>query len=101
MGFRGVSWRETSLNGILAYLTPEEKHLVHNALRDAQECAELVELAAGRLARSETVTPASGGSEINPAPTSDGMSFTPGENQLTTAIAGSSARLLHTSRTHS
>jgi prolyl 4-hydroxylase len=64
--------------------------VVLGGLLDARECDELIALAAERLARSETVTPASGGSEINPARTSEGMFFNRGENAL---IAGIEARI--------
>jgi DNA polymerase III epsilon subunit-like protein len=40
MGFAGVSWFETSMKHISAHFL-EEKHLVHNALRDAQDQAEI------------------------------------------------------------
>jgi DNA polymerase III epsilon subunit-like protein len=40
MGFAGVTWSETSMKHISAYLL-QEKHLVHNALRDAQDQAEI------------------------------------------------------------
>jgi ribonuclease T len=40
MGFAGVSWSETSMKHISAYLL-QEKHLAHNALRDAQDQAEI------------------------------------------------------------
>jgi len=40
MGFLGVSWSETSMKQISAFLT-QEKHLLHNALRDAQDQAEI------------------------------------------------------------
>jgi prolyl 4-hydroxylase len=43
------------------------------------ECAELIALARSRLARSETVETATGSSAVNPARTSDGMFFQPGE----------------------
>ena len=79
---------------VLAAVT-RPRVVVFGALLDAQECAELVELAAERLARSETVTPASGGSEINPARTSDGMFFTRGENALITRIEARIAALLN------
>jgi prolyl 4-hydroxylase len=48
-------------------------------LLSADECAELIALASKRLARSETVHTATGGSEINAARTSDGMFFAPAE----------------------
>ncbi len=40
MGMTGVTWSKTSLKYILAYLK-EDKKLVHNALRDAQDQAEI------------------------------------------------------------
>jgi len=43
------------------------------------ECAELIALARTRLARSETVETATGSNAVNPARTSDGMFFLPGE----------------------
>ena len=43
------------------------------------ECAELIALARTRLARSETVETTTGSNAVNPARTSDGMFFLPGE----------------------
>jgi ribonuclease T len=40
MGFAGVSWYETSMKHISAHFL-QEKHLAHNALRDAQDQAEI------------------------------------------------------------
>ena len=40
MGFAGVSWSETSMKHISTYLL-QEKHLTHNALRDAQDQADI------------------------------------------------------------
>ena len=40
MGFTGVAWSETSMKHISSHLL-NEKHLVHNALRDAQDQAEI------------------------------------------------------------
>lgn len=68
--------------------------VVLGGLLDAQECDDLVELARSRLARSETVTPATGGSEINAARTSEGMFFARGENALIGAIEARIAELL-------
>jgi prolyl 4-hydroxylase len=51
-------------------------------------------LAAPRLARSETVDNATGGSEVNAARTSDGMFFERGEAPLITAIEQRIATLL-------
>jgi prolyl 4-hydroxylase len=50
-------------------------------LTDA-ECDAMMALAAPRLARSETVDNATGGSEVNAARTSDGMFFERGETAL-------------------
>lgn len=43
MGFTGVPWSETSMQHISAHLL-NEKHLVHNALRDAQDQAEIFQV---------------------------------------------------------
>ncbi len=40
MGFAGVSWCETSMKHISTFLL-QEKHLIHNALRDAQDQADI------------------------------------------------------------
>ena len=48
-------------------------------LLSADECAELIALARSRLARSETVETTTGSSAVNPARTSEGMFFEPGE----------------------
>ena len=53
--------------------------VVFGDLLSADECAELIALARSRLARSETVETATGASAVNPARTSDGMFFEPGE----------------------
>jgi prolyl 4-hydroxylase len=58
------------------------------------ECTRLVALAAPRLARSETVDNATGGSEVNAARTSDGMFFERGEQPLIAAIEQRIAALL-------
>jgi prolyl 4-hydroxylase len=53
--------------------------VVFAELLSAEECAELIALARSRLARSETVETSTGASAVNPARTSDGMFFEPGE----------------------
>ena len=53
--------------------------VVFAELLSADECDELIALARSRLARSETVETSTGSSAVNPARTSDGMFFTPGE----------------------
>jgi prolyl 4-hydroxylase len=56
--------------------------VVFGGLLSAAECEGLVDLARPRLARSETVDNATGGSEVNAARTSDGMFFERGETAL-------------------
>ena len=68
--------------------------VVFGGLLDAPECDELVALAGERLARSETVELDTGGSEINPARTSEGMFFARGENELIVRIEARIAELL-------
>ena len=60
--------------------------LVFGSLLSADECEGLVQLARPRLARSETVDNATGGSEVNVARTSDGMFFERGETTLIRTI---------------
>lgn len=62
-------------------------------LSDA-ECDALVELARPRLARSETVDHATGGTEVNAARTSDGMFFRRNETPLVSRIEQRIAALL-------
>ncbi|MCZ2291513.1 MAG: 2OG-Fe(II) oxygenase [Burkholderiales bacterium] len=68
--------------------------VVFGGLLDDAECDALVELARPRLARSETVDTATGGSEVNAARTSDGMFFGRGETPLLTRIERRIAALL-------
>jgi len=58
------------------------------------ECQGLMDQASPRLARSETVDNAKGGSEVNAARTSDGMFFSRGESELITRIEQRIATLL-------
>lgn len=60
-----------------------------------EECDELVALSGSRLARSETVETATGGSEVNSARTSEGMFFSRGENPLCERIERRIAALLN------
>jgi len=60
-----------------------------------EECDALRELAAPRLARSETVDNTTGGSEVNEARTSAGMFFGRGESALIARIEQRIAALLH------
>lgn len=68
--------------------------LVFGSLLSADECDGLTQLARPRLARSETVDNATGGSEINVARTSDGMFFERGEHALIRTIEQRIADLL-------
>ena len=68
--------------------------VVFGGLLSDDECSGLMALAAPRLARSETVDNATGGSEVNDARTSDGMFFERGEAPLITAIEQRIATLL-------
>lgn len=68
--------------------------VVFGGLLSEAECEGLMALAAPRLARSETVDNATGGSEVNAARTSDGMFFERGEAPLITAVEQRIAELL-------
>jgi prolyl 4-hydroxylase len=72
----------------------EPRVVVFGGLLDAAECDELVALARERLVRSETVAMRAGGSEVNPARTSEGMFFRRGENPLVARIEARIATLL-------
>ena len=78
---------------VLATLS-KPRLLVFGDLLSAEECKALVALAEPRLVRSETVTEASGDSEINAARTSDGMFFVRGETALIERIEARIAALL-------
>jgi prolyl 4-hydroxylase len=67
--------------------------LLGGLLSDA-ECEAMIELAQPRLARSETVDNATGGSEVNAARTSRGMFFQRGEAPLIARIEQRIATLL-------
>jgi prolyl 4-hydroxylase len=69
--------------------------VVFGGLLSAQECDELVEMARPRLARSETVDIATGGSEVNAARTSSGMFFGRGETALHQRIEARIAALVN------
>ena len=68
--------------------------IVFGGLLADDECDQLVDLAGQRLARSETVQTATGGSEVNEARTSEGMFFVRGENPLISRIEERMAALL-------
>ena len=69
--------------------------VVFGQLLSIDECIDLMALAAPRLARSETVDNATGGTEVNAARTSDGMFFERGEAPLISLIEQRIAELLH------
>ena len=69
--------------------------LVLGGLLSSQECQEMIELAQPRLARSETVINATGGSEVNVARTSQGMFFARAENELCARVEARIAALLN------
>jgi len=64
-----------------------------NVLSD-EECDQLIQLAQPKLSRSLTVDNETGGDQVNPARTSDGMFFTRGENPLCERIERRLAELV-------
>ncbi len=69
--------------------------IVFGGLLSDEECDALVELAKPKLARSETVVNATGGSEVNAARTSEGMFFDRGAIGLVDRIERRIARLVN------
>ena len=68
--------------------------VVFGGLLSDDECSGLMALAEPRMARSETVDNATGGSEVNAARTSDGMFFERGEHALIRTLEQRFAELL-------
>ena len=68
--------------------------VVFGDLLSGDECDAMIELAAMRLARSETVQTDTGGSEVNEARTSQGMFFDRGEHPVVARIEARMAALL-------
>ena len=68
--------------------------VVFGGLLGDDECEQLVAAAAPRMARSETVVLDTGGNEINPSRTSEGMFFGRGETALCARIEARIAALL-------
>lgn len=88
---------DLSVNGhtVKVLLTLERPRLVLlGNLLSPEECAALIALAQPRMARSLTVHTATGGEELNPHRTSDGMFFERGETALVQRIEERIARLL-------
>ncbi|HEY0822335.1 MAG TPA: 2OG-Fe(II) oxygenase [Ramlibacter sp.] len=69
--------------------------VVFGGLLSDEECAELIELAKPRLARSLTVATKTGGEEVNEDRTSNGMFFQRGENELVRRIEKRIATLVN------
>ena len=68
--------------------------IVFGGLLSDEECDGLIDLARPRMARSETVDTATGGSEVNAARTSAGMFFERGENAVCRILEQRIATLL-------
>jgi prolyl 4-hydroxylase len=69
--------------------------LVLGGLLSSEECDALIAAARPRLARSLTVQTKTGGEELNPDRTSNGMFFNRGESELLRSIERRIARLLN------
>lgn len=72
----------------------EPRVMIFGGLLTEDECDQMMALAGPRLARSETVDNATGGSEVNAARTSDGMFFERGELGLIDKIERRLAKLV-------
>lgn len=72
----------------------EPRVVVFSGFLADDECEGLMDLAARRLARSQTVDVQTGGNEVNSARTSEGMFFSRGENELCSRIEARIASLL-------
>lgn len=68
--------------------------VVFGNLLSEQECLALIEAARPRMSRSLTVQTTTGGEELNPDRTSNGMFFRRGENEVVTRVEARIARLL-------
>lgn len=69
--------------------------VVFGGLLSNEECDSIVDLARPRLARSETVDNATGGSEVHAARTSEGMFFRRGEHDVISRLEQRIATLLN------
>jgi prolyl 4-hydroxylase len=79
---------------VLASLASPRVVVLGGLLSD-QECEALIAAARPRLARSLTVQTVTGGEELNPDRTSNGMFFSRGESDLIRRIEARIARLVH------
>ena len=94
----GPSPREILVQGravrVVASLNLPRVVLLAGLLSD-EECNALIAAARPRLARSRTVQTQTGGEELNPDRTSDGMFFNRGETDLVRRIEARIAALVH------
>jgi prolyl 4-hydroxylase len=94
----GPSSREILVEGravrVVASLNLPRVVLLAGLLSD-EECDALIAAARPRLARSLTVQTRTGGEELNPDRTSDGMFFNRGETELVRRIEARIAALVH------
>jgi prolyl 4-hydroxylase len=79
---------------VLATLT-QPRVVVLGGLLSDEECDALIAAARPRMARSLTVQTQTGGEELNPDRTSNGMFFNRGESELITRLEARIARLLN------
>lgn len=79
---------------VLATLS-QPRVVVLGGLLSDEECDALIAAARPRMSRSLTVQTQTGGEELNPDRTSDGMFFNRGESELITRIEARIARLLN------
>jgi prolyl 4-hydroxylase len=84
-GTRTTVWAGDREVSVLINLHEPRVVVFGNLLSD-EECDEMIELARGRLARSETVQTDTGSSEVNEARTSQGMFFERGEKEIVQRI---------------
>ncbi len=92
-GTQTILWAgDRKVQVLVNLLTP--RVVVFGDLLSEEECAEMIALAAKRLARSETVQTATGASEVNEARTSQGMFFDRGEHPVVARIEARMAALL-------
>ncbi len=87
-------WAGDAYVSVLAVLQ-QPRLVVFGGLLSEAECDALVAAAAPRLARSETVINETGGNEVNPSRTSEGMFFGRGESPLCQRIEARIGALLN------
>ncbi|MCV2367168.1 2OG-Fe(II) oxygenase [Roseateles oligotrophus] len=93
-GGRPTLWIDGREVKVLLTLS-QPRIVVLGGLLSDEECDAMVAAASARLARSETVASSEGGSEINPARTSDGMFFERGESELIRKVESRLAEFLN------